>query len=93
MPDEAIGAGRDEVTAGNVRGRMEAAPAQSEARPYHKRDSGYLDRDNDWRAGEERVHEDEAGKRGRHEQKPDERGNPHSVIPSASTIKPFEHGG
>jgi hypothetical protein len=39
------------------------------------------------------VHEDEAGKRGRHEQKPDKRGNPHSVISSASTIKPFKHGG
>src|SRR6267378_1642655 len=80
MPDEAIGAGRDEVTAGNVRGRMETAPTQSEARPYHERDSGHLDRDNDWRAGEERVHEDEAGKRGHHEQKPNKRGNPHTTL-------------
>src|SRR5256885_7959633 len=66
VPDEAIGARCDELTAGNVRGRMETAPTQGEARPYHEGDSGRLDRDNEWRAGEERVHEDEADKRDHH---------------------------
>src|SRR6266403_243981 len=83
MPDEAIGARCDEVTAGNVRGRMEAAPAQSEARPCHERDGGHLDRDNDWRAGEERVHEDEARKRGHHQQQPDKRGDSHTTLSTA----------
>src|SRR5438552_6692037 len=88
VPDEAIGARRDELTAGDVRGRMETAPTQSEARPYRECDGGHLDRDNDWRAGEERVHEDEADERAHHEQKPDKRGNPHTTL-SATHATPY----
>src|SRR6267143_81336 len=88
MPDETIRACCDEVTAANLRGRMETAPTQSEARPHHERDGGHLDCDNHWRAGEERLHEDEADQRGHHEQKPNKRGNPHTTL-STTDATPY----